>query len=796
MSNHAALIRQENAGKPVLRRGRNFIEFDLGGGVRRYVTTIAPLHVRASDTEIDTTFIADTGAWQWKMAQADFQVHARSVFNAGNLVEWRHSSGEWVTVDPQSINWVNQDYSRQQIAIKQAVTGVVSDNVLSFPAGYGTGKHFSFIGGSRRLTKHITIDHLSDLPAPTVTGTIHFEAEWTISTSTGVDLWLDGVKWTKTNGVRVKTANRIEFRDTANTETLWFAEMPRALDANGESIIVEYEVRRQGGPSNLFITVRVPREWLLSATYPIRIDPTFTDGYGGDIETAQSTVLKIGAPDTTYGSDWYLNTFVTDKHSLLRFNLSSIAAGSTCNSATLSLYSAASATAKTYGIHSLAAAVSGWTEAAACWNHYVGTTHWPGSGGASSSGTDYEADATPPTITFPNNSADTEATASLTTGANLTATRIAGWFGATNTNYGLIVGATGTDEEADRSWYQELGETLGPKLVVDYTEGGGTLFTQSIAGTLTSSGAMARNARHLLAGAIASAGTLTRQTTHSLAGSVSSAGSMLKQTARNLAGSIASAGSMIKQTARNLAGSIASSGSMIKQIARSLTGSISSSGVLTSIRAVLVSLAGSISSAGTLTRQTARSLAGSIASAGSMLKQTARSLTGSIASSGVLTSIRAVLVSLAGSIASAGTLTRQTARSLAGSVSSSGLMLKQTVRSLTGSIASSGVVTGIRVMFISLAGSIASMGSLLKQTGKIQTGNMTSSGAITKHISISKIGTVLSSSILIAINALLGRRGSVSLTDATYGSVSLIEASAYVTLSDVLQGSVLMLDEM
>ena len=249
MSNHSFLIHERYApGRPVRRRGRRFIEFDMGGGIVRYVATIDPLHIRNSETPIDTAFQPDTGAWQWKLAQADFQVHARSVFNAGNLVEWRHESGEWIIVDPQSINWINQDLSRQQIAIKQAVTGIANDFTLSFPAGYGAGRHFSYTAHPNRLVKHITIDSLANLPTPSVTGpSIWFEAEWTLSTSTGVDLWLDGAKWAKTNGVRVKTAKRIEFRNTANTQVLWYADAPIATDANGEIVVCEYEVRRQGG---------------------------------------------------------------------------------------------------------------------------------------------------------------------------------------------------------------------------------------------------------------------------------------------------------------------------------------------------------------------------------------------------------------------------------------------------------------------------------------------------------------------------------------------------------------------
>jgi hypothetical protein len=109
MANRAALIRAENAGLTVTRKGRRFLEFDLGSGVTRHVATIDPLHTRTTQAEIDTAWIPDTGAWQWKLAQADFQAHARSVFNVGSLYEWRHESGEWIVVDPQSINWINQD---------------------------------------------------------------------------------------------------------------------------------------------------------------------------------------------------------------------------------------------------------------------------------------------------------------------------------------------------------------------------------------------------------------------------------------------------------------------------------------------------------------------------------------------------------------------------------------------------------------------------------------------------------------------------------------------------------------
>lgn len=88
MANHASLIRYvDGEGKPVKRRGRNFIEFGLGSGVTRHVAVVDPLHVRQSETEIDATWYPHPGAWQWRIGDNDWQAHSRDVFNAGNLIE-------------------------------------------------------------------------------------------------------------------------------------------------------------------------------------------------------------------------------------------------------------------------------------------------------------------------------------------------------------------------------------------------------------------------------------------------------------------------------------------------------------------------------------------------------------------------------------------------------------------------------------------------------------------------------------------------------------------------------------
>ena len=477
MANRAALIRAENAGLPLLRRGRRSLEFDLGNGRRRLVTTIDPLHVSGTETEIDASWQADTGAWQWKMAQGDYQAHARSVFNVGNLVEWRIGN-EWIIFDPQSINWINQDNSRQQIAIKQAITGQINDATLSFPAGYGAGRHFEYTAHPNRLIKHITIDTLASLPTPTVTGTIWFEAEWSISTSTGVDFYLDGVKWPKANNVRVRTGNRIEFRDAATgTQVLWLADAPIATDANGETVQAQYEVRRQGGPSALFITVRVPRAWILTAAFPIVIDPTLT--LQPDATAGKDTRLNIGLPSNNFGTNNML--LAAGTKGLIEFDCSSIPSDATCDDATFYGYQVNTGTALafTITIYSIAVGNAAWPEGTknnaagvagdSCWNYLdqaTGTeTAWAGSAGLATSGTDYEASSIG---SFSGNRSDPDGTEYSTL---LTAARVAGWFGVSNTNYGMLLTYSAGLGNLGSSDHTTAG--YRPKLVVNYTEAGG-----------------------------------------------------------------------------------------------------------------------------------------------------------------------------------------------------------------------------------------------------------------------------------------------------------------------------------
>lgn len=46
-----------------------------------------------------------------------------------------------------------RNFIRQQIAIKQAVNGTVTDDVINYPAAYGTGIDFEYENQTARLRK-------------------------------------------------------------------------------------------------------------------------------------------------------------------------------------------------------------------------------------------------------------------------------------------------------------------------------------------------------------------------------------------------------------------------------------------------------------------------------------------------------------------------------------------------------------------------------------------------------------------------------------------------------------------
>lgn len=252
-----------------------------------------------------------------------------------------------------------------------------------------------------------------------------------------------------------------------SNEVVGWIDAPTAEDATGAPVVVS--ATYAGG----YV------EWLVtpgSATYPITVDPTFTDGYGNPVETGKDTVINSGQPTFNYGTLTYLQRFGP---TLVGFDCSSIPATATCDLATVYFYlgSLTGLANATSTIYSIASGNADWIEGAQsgslagagepCWNAKAAdgaggvTTAWAGSVGCGTVNTDYESSSLGSISTTTSDQVGDEYSTTLT------ASRVQGWFGASNTNYGLkctqISSRLGSSETATTAHR--------PKLVVEYTDG-------------------------------------------------------------------------------------------------------------------------------------------------------------------------------------------------------------------------------------------------------------------------------------------------------------------------------------
>lgn len=299
-----------------LRRERS-LQADLGDGRKALVTSIGAMHYRETEVggddwlPIDTTWQPTTGAWQYEMANGPYRASSRLALNSGEVLEYAARSGEWVRFQPLSLNWRDENGSTQQVAIPQAVDALVTgaeNDVLSWAAGYGPGRDFSWTAHPTRLQKLLTINAASDLPTPTVTGGgVELELTFAFTFDASVTAFVDGVAWDRST--TRTTGAAIEFRSSAG-ETLWHFTAPRAWDSEGTETTGVMSFYRVGNTRH--VAVRIPRAFVDAAVFPLFVDPTVTvdvaagaDDY--DVTVTGSTYFSAITPSFFFGKSSFGN---------------------------------------------------------------------------------------------------------------------------------------------------------------------------------------------------------------------------------------------------------------------------------------------------------------------------------------------------------------------------------------------------------------------------------------------------------------------------------------------------------
>lgn len=246
------------------------------------------------DQETDTAWEADSDQNYLKMVKAGYNLRARKLFNAGDLIQWTDPiSGQYVKFQPQNFQWIDGTTgSNSLISVAQAISApTIDDDKLYWPAAFGAGRHFRYTAAPTKLIKHLIIDSAANLPAcPAYITNPWLELTFTLKPSSGVIMYVDGVAWNQ--ATTKTTANAIEFR-LPSGQVVWQLAAPTAYDSSGMAEPCIGQIHLYVNKKIKYCSVRFPKSWIDTAVFPIIFDPTV------DYQVAASE-------DDCY---WYSTTF-------------------------------------------------------------------------------------------------------------------------------------------------------------------------------------------------------------------------------------------------------------------------------------------------------------------------------------------------------------------------------------------------------------------------------------------------------------------------------------------------------
>jgi len=296
-------------GATVVERRRNSIKHQHPLNPNKFMLDlgIGPMHFGPSeDQEINTAWQPGIAPWDFQMTQAGFNALALSNFSSGQIVKYVHpGSGENIAFQPQQLQYTNDLNQIQAIANPQSVNAVVQDDVLFWQGAFGPGFDIRWQAQTARLDKRLVVDQASRWPTPTAQiiagGNPIARLQFIFQVSTGIDIFVNGVLWTRQpNSIR-DTQTYVEFRLQGTGEVLWSFNLPRSNaapveDQDPDELLGTFRLRRTG--PNLFVEHRIPIAWLQAADYPIEIDTTIDEQVGasdGDAFQATSDAVTVGS---------------------------------------------------------------------------------------------------------------------------------------------------------------------------------------------------------------------------------------------------------------------------------------------------------------------------------------------------------------------------------------------------------------------------------------------------------------------------------------------------------------------
>lgn len=283
------------------KRTRNSKTHSLGGRKYTWDGTIGSVHYDDNGwQEIDNIFEAAIAPWDWQMLNAGYHIRVKEDITAGQIIEFE-KQGETVQFQPMALEWTNDLDQIQTIAMPVDVTPVVTNpevdllpnvgmpahqGTIRWDDAYGDGIDFEWKCSSTRLLKILEVESLNKLSTPEqyiIDGGNPVLRLNLIFDPSDLDIYVDDEVWDKQT--KKQTFNIIEFRKDG--DVLW-GFMPLRYwgsgvdeDNEGQSVAT---LEKRG--NKLYVSVRVPYEWLQSTTYPIFIDTDVDEQVGESTDDA------------------------------------------------------------------------------------------------------------------------------------------------------------------------------------------------------------------------------------------------------------------------------------------------------------------------------------------------------------------------------------------------------------------------------------------------------------------------------------------------------------------------------
>lgn len=232
---------------------------------------------------IDPSIVSiNQDGYNWEVVNNTYTARFKNGFNWGDSIYFTAGQGgHHVILSPINLRYRDHNDADQFVTSSAGATIQLTDDTVTYVGAFGTGRDVRYTILPNQLKEDLILQTRSALPNPqqwfinnAPNGEVFFEMMFQVKIT--ADIVYEGTTRT-TPGGYTATNGTIAFTHPSTGEVLYRITEPIAVDSDGTVVLGEYFVRPQSG--EWIIGIRIPYAWLDTASYPVRIDPTFEVDY-------------------------------------------------------------------------------------------------------------------------------------------------------------------------------------------------------------------------------------------------------------------------------------------------------------------------------------------------------------------------------------------------------------------------------------------------------------------------------------------------------------------------------------